>query len=327
MIFLLLAVLSLLADIIFSIDILIHQPIHEQIINLSEVECYYNHRLISSELIKISFVGSYLSAFPPSHCIDGLYNTFCHNGLYDNEKRLFIVNDSNDDNKLLIQTLYDINIDKVIIRNRKNHEERLVGAIITIYDQNKIIFNKAISTIQEMYEFKINDDIIYYNNITYYRDLYFSLECNRPETKFISTILSSSDKIYLSTFNEPATKTTTTTTSATTITMNNYIKDDMISYNTDHSKYINLIRQQFTKERAVTLVITSCNRTELLFQTIQSFVKYNTYPIKRCIIVEDSSILKGTYDSEIQQFVPFPVQVIYNEVNIGQIASIDKAYR
>jgi hypothetical protein len=40
--------------------------------------------------------------------------------------------------------------------------------------------------------------------------------------------------------------------------------------------------------KEVTLVITSCNRIDLLKKTIASFERFNTYPIKKAIIIEDS---------------------------------------
>ena len=70
----------------------------------------------------------------------------------------------------------------------------------------------------------------------------------------------------------------------------------------------------------ITVVITSCNRPDLLKPTLASFFKYNTYPIQKIIIIDDSGI-KGCIDSaviEIPQYVER--QVIYNEQNLGQIA-------
>lgn len=61
---------------------------------------------------------------------------------------------------------------------------------------------------------------------------------------------------------------------------------------------------------------------------VSFFLRYNTYPISDCIIVEDkcSHNLAGWLDDLVFPIVNFPVQIIYNEFNIGQIASIDKAY-
>lgn len=74
----------------------------------------------------------------------------------------------------------------------------------------------------------------------------------------------------------------------------------------------------------VTLVITSCNRPVQLRQTINSFLRHNTFPIKQVVFVEDGgsqeciSIAHEAFGSE--------AVYIYNEKNIGQLNSIDKAY-
>ena len=39
----------------------------------------------------------------------------------------------------------------------------------------------------------------------------------------------------------------------------------------------------------ITMVLTSCGRNDLLEKTLDSFFKYNTYPIERYIIIEDSA--------------------------------------
>jgi hypothetical protein len=71
----------------------------------------------------------------------------------------------------------------------------------------------------------------------------------------------------------------------------------------------------------VTLFITSCGRPDLLLITLNSFLKYNTYPIEEAIICEDSG-----YD-RINDFVsgllPFPCKLIYNEKRLGQMKSIE----
>jgi hypothetical protein len=50
-------------------------------------------------------------------------------------------------------------------------------------------------------------------------------------------------------------------------------------------------------EREVTLFITSCGRPHLLKRTIESFVKFNSYPMKEVILCEDSG-LEGIVDFE-----------------------------
>ena len=76
----------------------------------------------------------------------------------------------------------------------------------------------------------------------------------------------------------------------------------------------------------VSLIITSCGRFDLLEETLDSFFKYNTYPIKKIIITEDSTernkLKKLVSKYENQNF-----QLIVNETRLGQLKSIDKAYK
>ena len=78
----------------------------------------------------------------------------------------------------------------------------------------------------------------------------------------------------------------------------------------------------------VTLVITSCGRFDLLEETLDSFFEYNTYPIKKIIITEDSTEGKklerliSKYNDKNNNF-----KLIVNETRLGQLKSIDKAYR
>lgn len=72
----------------------------------------------------------------------------------------------------------------------------------------------------------------------------------------------------------------------------------------------------------VTVVLTSCGRPELLKRTLDSFFKFNTCPIERFVIVEDSA-----QPDKFQFLSEYPtVEVTHNEKNIGQIKSIVKAY-
>lgn len=75
----------------------------------------------------------------------------------------------------------------------------------------------------------------------------------------------------------------------------------------------------------ITCVFTSCGRFDLLQRTIESFKKFNTYPIESFIVI-DNSELNGAYDKIVYMFHPDDVLAIVNDQNIGQIASIDKAY-
>lgn len=74
----------------------------------------------------------------------------------------------------------------------------------------------------------------------------------------------------------------------------------------------------------VTLVITSSNRPELLKRTIYSFMKFNSYPIEKYIIIDDSAI--NSFHKELESEFGAMFEIIANPVRIGQIASIDKAY-
>jgi len=76
----------------------------------------------------------------------------------------------------------------------------------------------------------------------------------------------------------------------------------------------------------VTLVITSCNRPSLLRRTLESFVKYNTYPISETYLIDDSGV-RGCNDEAIKDFSDtLKIHHIYNDTNIGQVESIEKVY-
>lgn len=72
----------------------------------------------------------------------------------------------------------------------------------------------------------------------------------------------------------------------------------------------------------VTLFITSCGRPNLMKITFESFVKYNTYPIKKVILCEDSGN-KGIVDF-IKNLSPYQIEIFYNEQRIGQMKTIEK---
>ncbi len=78
--------------------------------------------------------------------------------------------------------------------------------------------------------------------------------------------------------------------------------------------------------KEVSLVITSCGRFDLLERTLDSFFKYNTHPISKVIITEDSTegnkLKKLISKYKNQNFC-----LIINETRLGQLKSIDKAYK
>ena len=75
----------------------------------------------------------------------------------------------------------------------------------------------------------------------------------------------------------------------------------------------------------VTLVITSCGRFDLLEKTLDSFFEYNTYPIKKIIITEDSTEGKKL-EKILSKYKNQNLKMIVNEERLGQMKSIDKAY-
>lgn len=77
----------------------------------------------------------------------------------------------------------------------------------------------------------------------------------------------------------------------------------------------------------VTLVLTSCGRMDLLEKTLDSFFKFNTYPIERFLITEDSedpAIFAQC--NELNKKYGNVLEFIFNEKRLGQSKSIDKAY-
>jgi len=78
----------------------------------------------------------------------------------------------------------------------------------------------------------------------------------------------------------------------------------------------------------VTFVLTSCGRIDILEKTLDSFFEHNTYPIERYIITEDSADPKVFEECERLNREKYNgrLEFIFNYDNLGQAASIDKAY-
>ena len=73
----------------------------------------------------------------------------------------------------------------------------------------------------------------------------------------------------------------------------------------------------------ITVVITSCDRLDLLKITVDSFNKFNTYPIKEFIIVDDS----GNVDTHQTLKEMYPdYTLILEPQNRGLIQCVDDAY-
>jgi hypothetical protein len=79
--------------------------------------------------------------------------------------------------------------------------------------------------------------------------------------------------------------------------------------------------------KGVTFVLTSCGRVDLLEKTLESFFKFNTYPIDRYLITEDSADLKVFEQCKVlNQKYDNKLEFIFNYEKLGQTGSIDKAY-
>jgi GT2 family glycosyltransferase len=87
------------------------------------------------------------------------------------------------------------------------------------------------------------------------------------------------------------------------------------------SKYKKIVDEK----NDVSVVFTSCGRLELLEKTIKSFLKYNTYPIDKYIIIENEK-QENTEHVVSEIFKDLNFLLIINDENIGQVSSIDKAY-
>lgn len=81
---------------------------------------------------------------------------------------------------------------------------------------------------------------------------------------------------------------------------------------------------RFSQESEVTLVVTSCGRFDLLKQTLESFDRYNTAPIREVFITEDSGD-DAVHGAVPEHWKPY-CTVFVNRPKLGQLASIDLAY-
>jgi hypothetical protein len=76
--------------------------------------------------------------------------------------------------------------------------------------------------------------------------------------------------------------------------------------------------------KEVTVVLTACNRADLLERTLDSFFEMNTYPLKRFIIIDDG--MNFGCNDFVKDKYNFPIELIYNNPKLYQIKSIDYAY-
>jgi hypothetical protein len=73
----------------------------------------------------------------------------------------------------------------------------------------------------------------------------------------------------------------------------------------------------------VTLVVTSCNRFDLLERTLTSFFAHNDYPLARSVVIEDS---ENSGVHAVVARLGRPIDVIVNGERLSQLRSIDRAY-
>ena len=73
----------------------------------------------------------------------------------------------------------------------------------------------------------------------------------------------------------------------------------------------------------ITFSLTSCGRPDLLERTLNSFFKYNTYPIERYKIIDDSTHPE-LFEELIEKYPE--IEWIFNTERLGQSASIDILY-
>ena len=77
----------------------------------------------------------------------------------------------------------------------------------------------------------------------------------------------------------------------------------------------------------VTVVITSSNRHDLLEQTLDSFVRWNTYKgIRRVLLIEDSYVYPSFVDNN-PKYAGYNISVLHTTPRLGQLLGIDVAYK
>jgi len=75
----------------------------------------------------------------------------------------------------------------------------------------------------------------------------------------------------------------------------------------------------------VTVVLTSCGRQDLLEITLDSFLRQNTFPIRKFIVVEDGD---GENNLALaDKYRKYPFKWLATGTRVGQVAAIDLAYQ
>lgn len=74
---------------------------------------------------------------------------------------------------------------------------------------------------------------------------------------------------------------------------------------------------------AVTAVVTTCERPDLLKRTLDSFHAHNSFPLARLIVVHDGADLPDAVKAD---FRDRPIEWISTGRRVGQVAAVDYAY-
>lgn len=75
----------------------------------------------------------------------------------------------------------------------------------------------------------------------------------------------------------------------------------------------------------VTVTLTSCGRPDLLYKTLDSFFKFNSYKIDNFFITEDKNDNSTEIKKMIEKYFP-EIKLIITENRIGQLKAVDLLY-
>lgn len=78
--------------------------------------------------------------------------------------------------------------------------------------------------------------------------------------------------------------------------------------------------------KEVTCILTSCGRQDLLEITLDSFLKFNEYPIKEYLIYEDSGVA-GINDKLKEKYKKLPFKWFEPNRRTGQIVALDTLWQ
>ena len=212
-------------------------------------------------------------------------------------------------------------VNKNIYKYAKNNYESSIDEMVKKYILKIIILLKKYNIfpiINCIYPITNNiienqEEIIKY---TKYMNFKLKNECKNKNIPFfdIYDLLSLDDRIKNSILSNDNTH-----LDVNNIDLRNLLEQKLLNLCKDTYPLINL---ELKNEKNVTLFITSCGRPSLLKITLESFVKYNTYPIKEVILCEDSG--NTSINEFVKDILPYPIIFCYNDERIGQMKTIEK---